>query len=160
MSPEVYQDHRAILAGEVFYSSTNDYDGSTRETSPQDLRIFVEGQLLPVMLRLVCVPETSEFQPEQNMSGRLLMSHLYKHSRWIDDYFTFGREPSGDTPEIKFAEWGRLFSKEEIGTFDGELTSMPPPTGDNDLIRDFENLRVLIRTACREPGLSLLLSIV
>jgi hypothetical protein len=94
------------------------------------------------------------------MSGRLLMSYLYEHSRWIDDYFTFGREPSGDTPEIKFAEWGRLFSKEEISTFDGELTSIPPPTGDNDFIKDFENLRMLIRTACREPGLSLLLSIV
>jgi hypothetical protein len=158
-SADVYQEFRGILSGELPYSSTGESGPALRETSPQDLRIFIDGQVLPVLLRLVCVPQTTGFYPEQNMSERPLMSHLYEHSRWIDEYFTFGREPTGPTPEIKLAEWGRLFSKDEVRQFDAELSNMPRPVDGEELIADFDNLRALVRAVDQEPTLDLLLSI-
>ena len=158
MPDEVYQEYRDIVAGKVFYSASGEQTGDQSATSASDLRFFVDGFVVPVLLRLFCVPQTVGFHPEQNMSDPLLAEYLFERSRWIEDYFTFAKEPSGPVLELRFAEWGRLFSREELVQFDRELFGMDQPRGES-VRNDLDNLRSLVRTASERPQSGLLLSI-
>jgi len=50
------------------------------------------------------------------MSGAALMNYLYSHSRWIEDYFTFAKEPSGALPEIRIGDWSRFFAEKKFSS--------------------------------------------
>jgi hypothetical protein len=93
------------------------------------------------------------------MSHRALVNYLYSHSRWIEDYFTFAKEPNGPIPEIKVGESSRFFSRDEIKMFDAELSRIHRPH-DAEVIADgFDNLRALVHTAAANPNFKLLLSV-
>jgi len=156
---EVYQEYRDIVAGRVFYSSTGEEADGEKHTSDRDLQLFVAQTAMPILVRLLCIHRTSDYVPEQDMSSTPLMNYLYTRSRWIEDYFTFAKEPSGPTLEIGITDWGRLFSREEVRQFDETLSSMTPPAEENGIVHEFQNLLALVRKAAQDPSTDLLLSI-
>lgn len=156
---EVYQEYVDILAGKVYYNSRGEDAGHpTLRTSHEDMRLFVERSVAPALLRVFCVRSHGAIDSVQNLSGPGLTSHLYGYSRWIENYLTFAKEPSGHIPEIKLGEWSRLFSKEEARTFNQKLVRMALPN-DPDVGKEFNNLRALIRAGSAIDGLGLLLCV-
>jgi hypothetical protein len=107
-SREVFQEYSDILAGKIFYSSENIQSDQLHETSASDLKLLINTSIAPALMKIKCVPSNLPIV-EQDMSHRHLMMYLYDHSKLVEDYFTFAREPSGSTPPIKLGEWSRLF---------------------------------------------------
>lgn len=156
---EVYQEYIDILVGRVYYNSQGEPPGEPPHgTSAEDLRLFVDRSVAPALLKLICVPSTADFDTEQDMSKRGLTKFLYEHSRWIEDYFTFAKEPSGPRPEITLGEWNRLFSKEEVHAFNREVARMATPS-DPETIEDFANLRALLRAVSEMEHMGLLMCV-
>jgi hypothetical protein len=104
------------------------------------------------------VATPGDLKPEQDVSGPGLTRHLYEHSRWIEDYLTFAKEPSGETPEIILGEWCRLFSDEEVRIFSRELARIPEPA-DPETRREFINLRAIVRASAENQQFGLLISV-
>jgi hypothetical protein len=155
-SMEVYQEELDILTGKRFYSSQGKEQQEGSVTSPDDLRRFVEGNVAPDLVRVFCIPHEPNFKSEQSMSLTALDNYLYSQSSWIEDYFTGSREVSGPMPEIKLGEWSRFFTREEIETFDAELSRMTRPVDERVLNDGFDNLRTIVHTATINPKFKLL----
>ena len=155
-SAEVYQEEIDILMGKQYYSSQGNEQQEGSITSPEDLRRFVEGNVAPDLVRVLCIPHEFNFKSEQSMSLTALDNYLYSQSSWIEDYFTGSKELNGSVPEIKLGEWSRFFTQEETETFDAELSRMARPSDERVLNDGFDNLRALVHTARTTPHLRLL----
>jgi hypothetical protein len=155
-SAEVYQEEIDILMGKQYYSSQGNEQQKGSITSLEDLRRFVEGNVAPDLVRVLCIPHEFNFESEQSMSLTALNNYLYSQSRWIEDYFTGSKEVTGAVPEIKLGEWSRFFTREETETFDAELSRMRRPSDERVLNDGFDNLRALVHTARTTPHLRLL----
>jgi hypothetical protein len=157
-SREVFQEYSDILAGKIFYSSENIQSDQLHETSASDLKLLINTSIAPALMKIKCVPSNLPVV-EQDMSHRHLMMYLYDHSRLVEDYFTFAREPSGSTPPIKLGEWSRFFSAEEVRKLDRELLSIPRPEDREVSNEGFDNLRTLVQTAAQRTDLGVMLTI-
>lgn len=157
-SEEIYQHYVDVLSGRQYYSSERKegFD-QTRPTAAQDMRLFVDNSVAPALVTAFCLPRDGGIQPEQSMSGAALMNYLYSQSRWIEDYFTFAKEPSGAVPEIRIGDWSRFFSRDEILAFDDQLSKMQRPRNDAVLADGFDNLRALVHAAANNPNFAVLL---
>jgi hypothetical protein len=154
----VYQDYANILRRRVYYSSIGQQERA-EETSESDLRLLVDRSIAPALAMLRCVPSTTQFEPEQDLSQPALADYLYRHSRWIEDYLTFAKEPSGPSLEVTLGDWCHLFSKEETRRFNQELSRMVRPYRPQPLAADFDNLRDLVHAAVVDTKLDLLISV-
>jgi len=155
---EIYQHYVDVLSGRQHYGSERK-EGSdqTGPTTAQDMRLFVDNSVAPVLVTVFCLPRNEGIQPEQSMSGAALMNYLYSQSKWIEAYFTFAKEPSGAVPEIRIGDWSRFFSKEEVLAFDDQLSKMQRPDNDAVLAGGFDNLCALVHAAATNPKFAILL---
>jgi hypothetical protein len=157
-SEEIYQHYADILSGRQHYDSERKEEADqTRPTTAQDMRLFVDDSVAPGLVTFFCLPRDEGIQPEQGMSSAVLMNYLYSQSKWIEDYFTFAKEPSGAVPEIKIGDWSRFFSREEVLEFDDQLSKMQRPNNDEVLADGFDNLRALVHAAANNPNFAILL---
>lgn len=158
LTEEIYQHYTDVLSGRQYYGSEKqERADQTRPTTSQDMRLFVDNSVAPAVVTVLCLPSDKGFQPEQSMSGAGLMNYLYSESRWIEDYFTFAKEPSGAVPEIRIGDWSRFFSREEVLAFDDQLSKMQRPNDEAVLAGGFENLRTLVHAAANDPNFAILL---
>lgn len=155
-SRQVYEEYIEILSGKQRYGASG---SQSRGTSARDMRVFVENSVAPSLIQALCLPHDMEVKPEQSMSRPALLNFLYSQSRWIEDYFTFAKEPSGAVPIIKIGEWNRFFSREEVEEFDIELARLERPSDDQVLADGFDNLRALVHAAVVNPHFTILFSI-
>jgi len=155
-SKAIYEGEIEVLTGHQYYSSLGRPGKKGSVTSPEDMRVFVDGQVAPELVQLLCFPQDMGFNPRQSMSLTALDNYLYSQSSWIEDYFTGSKEVAGAVPEIKLGEWSRFFTREETETFDAELSRMARPSDERVLNDGFDNLRALVHTARTTPHLRLL----
>ncbi len=157
-SLEVWQEYLDILTGKVFYSSDGTPHAQLSETSASDLRILIDNSMAPDLMPFICIPHDLR-AVEQDMSHRQLMTYLYDHSRFVEDYFTFATEPTGRTPQIRLGEWSRFFSPDEVRQLDQEVSKMPRPEDRSVIDGGFDNLRALLQTAAVRSDLGLLVTV-
>jgi hypothetical protein len=154
LPPPVLDEYKSILKRELPYSVS----GGLREgtTTAEDMIYFVDQMCVPELIGLF-IPEVNGFRPEQNMSRSGLPVFLYSQSDWIQEIFTFSRSITGPSLEYPFGEWSGLFSVEDTGAFDRELTLIAPPEDDQGLVEELTNLRSLVAAANQDEKLSLLM---
>jgi len=101
------------------------------------------------------------FHAKQDISNPHYLNYLYEHSRWIEQVFTHSIPPSGDLLDevVSLGEGqDQLFSQTDLERFAEELGNVPPPT-DNDFLEwNYDNLSCLVTMALSKPNLTLTLS--
>jgi len=158
-SREYFDEYGEILSGRQFYSSAAEVDDGTKKTTREDLVVLVKGQVGPRLFQALCPVRDGRAGPEQSMSRTSLPLYLYSKSRWIEDYFTFAKEPAGEVLEIVVGEWCRCFASSEVKRFDEELQRIPRPRPAEASADEFLKLRKIVRRALIEPDLKLLLAV-
>jgi hypothetical protein len=161
LSQETYLNDIGILNGTVFYSSKSEtlQAGIVRRTTPQDMKIFVQGSIGPELVELLCVERRRDVNPDQDMSRTQLIPYLYQRSRWIEDIFTFANTLKGEVLDPTMGESTQLFTREELRRFADELSKVPRPEHDPRLQGELDNLSLLLKLALEDPNLTLALTI-
>jgi hypothetical protein len=77
---------------------------------------------------------------------------------WFNDFVLFSHPLNGGALEPKIGEYSEFFTKKDIRTFSEELAKVPPPKGNPQLNKEYENLSALVKLALQDPDLTLVLS--
>ena len=151
----VLNEYVSILKGDLPYSTSGALPPGAK-TTPQDMIYFVDQMCVPELIGLF-IPEVEGFRPEQDMSRSGLPLFLYEQSEWIEEVFTFARQPTGPSLAYPFGEWNGLFTRQEVGDFYREVSLVKPLNDDEQMAEKVENLRSLVSAANNDARWNLLL---
>jgi hypothetical protein len=153
------EDDIGILAGEIYYSPDGGRTSNqSRGKAGHEVRLgYAHGLLGANIVRVLCVARVEGVDVEQDLGKALLNPYLCERSAWIRDLINFDAAPGGGSLEIPLDESSDALTKDELRRFGDELQKVQPPS-EPGLLKEYENLKNLIRLALADPALTLILS--
>jgi len=156
-----YDEAIGILEGTIFFSTrgNNQSVRAGKKTNRRDLQYFVKTSVGPDLLLDLCVPANRGVSPHQNMSRSPLIPYLYAKSEWIKDLLTSLHHLRGGNLEIQIGDsWSEVFAPEDIREFTEALARVPAPD-DPELMKEYDNLAVLLKVAAEDQDLAIILTV-
>jgi hypothetical protein len=143
-SAEVYAEAIEILAGRGVYEGDRD--------------LFAEG-VASDLATFFCVERGLGVDPERDVSRTPLVRHLYAHSEWLQDVFTFAVPLESEPLDIPLGESSEALSREEVGRLRDEVARVPRPMEPGTTQADYDHLVTFLDTALARQYLTVVLTI-